>query len=89
MTTVATALTAEEIVRLGEEIYYRDILPNIEAGNDGRVVAIDIHSGEFELGETGRDSASRLRKRVPDAEVFFMRVGYPTFSRIRPIGRKR
>lgn len=82
MTTVETELNAEEIVRLGKEIYYRDILPRIETGNEGRVVAIDVHTGEFEMDETGTDSASRLIARIPGAEIFFMRVGYPTMARI-------
>ena len=82
MATATLELTAEEIVRLGKEIYYRDILPQIEAGNEGRVVAIDVQTGEFEMAETAFESAERLRQRVPYAAVFFMRVGYPTMARI-------
>ena len=82
MTTTATKSAVEEIARRGEEIYYRDILPQIEAGNEGRVVAIDVNTGEFEMAGTGFESAERLRERVPAAVVFFMRVGYPTMARV-------
>lgn len=82
MATATLELAAEEIVRLGKEFYYRDILPQIEAGNEGRVVAIDVRSGEFELADNALVSAARLRQRLPAATVFFMRVGYPTMARV-------
>jgi hypothetical protein len=83
MATATLELTAEEIVRLGKELYYRDILPQIEAGNEGRVVAIDVHSGEYEMADDVITSTSRLRERIPTAEIFLMRVGYPTLNRVR------
>jgi len=82
MSTATTEFTTEEIVQRGKEIYYRDILPLVEAGNEGRVVAIDVRSGEFELADNALTGATRLRARQPDAEIFFMRVGYPTMARI-------
>ena len=82
MATATMELSAEEIARRGKELYYRDILSRIEPGNEGRVVAIDVTTGQFEMGETGFESAERLRARVPEATVFFMRVGYPTMARI-------
>jgi hypothetical protein len=86
MATATIKLTADEIVQRGKEIYYRDILPHIEAGNDGRIVAIDVNTGEYEMADDVRICTSRLKERVPTAEIFLMRVGFPTFSRIRPIG---
>lgn len=83
MTTGTTELTAAEIVRLGEEIYYRDILPFIEPGNEGRVVAVDVHTGAYELAEDALTSASRLRARVPAAEVFVTRVGQRGLHHVR------
>jgi len=82
MTTAIAQLTREEIIRRGKEIYERDIRPLLEAGNEGRVVAIDVISGEYELADTATISANRLRARLPEATVFFMRVGYPTMARI-------
>lgn len=88
MATATLELTAKEIVTRGEELYYRDILPLIEAGNEGRVVAIDVHTGEYEIADDVRTSTGSLRERVPTAEIFLMRVGYPTFGRIRPIRQR-
>jgi hypothetical protein len=86
MTTVTEKLTAKEIADRGQEIYYRDILPLIPDGNQNRIVAIDVYTGAYEMADDVRTCTSRLKERVPTAEIFLMRVGYPTFSRIRPIG---
>ncbi len=82
MATATLEFTAADVVRLGKEIYYRDILPQIESGNEGRVVAIDVGSGDYEIAESATISAARLRLRKPNAEVFFMRIGFPTMARI-------
>lgn len=83
MATATPEFTREEIVQRGKEIYYRDILPVIEAGNEGRVIAIDVCSGEFELADDALTSATRLRARLPDAVIYVLRVGYPTLHKIR------
>lgn len=47
MTTATAQFTREEIVQRGKEIYERDIRSLIEAGNKGRVVAIDVLTGNM------------------------------------------
>ena len=81
MTTATTQFTKEEIVQRGKEIYERDIRPAVEVGNDGRVVAIDVISGEYELADNATASARQLRAGLPEAVVFFMRVGYRAMHR--------
>jgi len=80
--TATAEFTKEEIVQRGKEIYERDIRRLIEAGNDGRVVAIDVRTGEFALADDAITSAGQLRERLPEAVVYFMRVGYPTMARV-------
>lgn len=82
MATATTQFTKEEIVQRGKEIYEREIRAVAEAGNEGRVVAIDVISGEYEMADNATAAASQLRARLPEAEVFFMRIGYPTMARI-------
>lgn len=38
----------EEVARRGNEIYERQIRPQIEAGNHSKIVAIDIETGAHE-----------------------------------------
>ncbi len=83
MSTATAQFTKEEIVQRGKEIYERDIRPLVEAGNKGRVVAIDVLTGEFELADDAITSASQLRARAPEAVIFVLRVGYPALHRTR------
>jgi hypothetical protein len=41
----------EEIARRGQELYESGIRQQVEAGNDGKIVAIDIETGAFEVDE--------------------------------------
>lgn len=65
---------ASETVRLGKEIYERDIRHLVEADHHGQVVAIDIDSGSYALDENAIDASERLRAHHPDTEVWLMRV---------------
>ena len=68
----------EETARLGNELYERDIRTQVEADHHGKVIAIDVDSGDYAIADTARSAAKRLRERRPDADVWLMRVGYPT-----------
>ena len=50
----------EEFARRGQEIYNRDIRPQIEAGNKGKIVAIDIETGAYEMAEDTVIASERL-----------------------------
>ena len=69
----------EEVARLGKEIYDRDILPLVEADHHGEVVAIDVDTGNWALGDNVIVATDRLREKRPGAaNVLSERVGYPT-----------
>ena len=42
----------EEFARRGQALYEQRVRPQVEEGNSGRIVAIDIETGEFEVGTT-------------------------------------
>lgn len=83
MATATVQLTKDEIVRRGQEIYDRDVRTQVEAGNVGRVVAIDVLSAAYELADDELSSLRQLRARQPGAVIFLMRVGYPTLHQLR------
>ena len=70
--------TDEEARRLGDEIYDRDIRPKVEATHHGKIVAIDVDSGDYAIDATAVAAAERLLERCPDADVWSVRVGYRT-----------
>lgn len=71
----------EEHARMGTELYEQKIRPLVEAGNHGKIVAIDVDTGEYEVDADGLAAAHRLFARLPDAQIWFVRVGYPTVTR--------
>ena len=74
--TTPTRRSREETARLGKEIYERDIRHLVEADHQGEVVAIDIGSGSYALGENAIAASKGLRDQHPDAQVWLMRVGH-------------
>ncbi len=67
----------EETARLGDEIYERDIRPQVEADHHGEIVSIDVDTGLWAMGEELRDAVERLRAQRPEAiDVWSLRVGH-------------
>ncbi len=60
----------EEFARRGNEIYESQVRSQVEEGNQGRIVAIDIETGAFELAI-----------RFPDAQIFGIRIGHRAVHR--------
>ena len=67
----------KEAVRLGKEIYQRDILPQVETEHFGEYVAIDVETGDWAIADTTHIAVERLRERRPHAvDILCERVGY-------------
>jgi hypothetical protein len=82
-TTTRPPRTVEEIARLGEEALARWVLPALRPEDDGRFVAVDVDSGDFETDDDDIAAVARLRQRRPTAEVWLGRVGEPAAYRLR------
>ncbi len=74
--------TKEEISRLGQEWYEREIRAKVEEGNIGSTLAIDLETGDYEMDEDHLAAVHRLRARHPSAVVYGLRIGYPAFAKI-------
>jgi hypothetical protein len=72
----------EEHARRGDEIYQQKVRPLVEEGNHGKIVAIDIDSGAFEVDDDMVAADTRLLARYPDAQIWCVRIGYPYVYRI-------
>jgi hypothetical protein len=73
----------EEVARLGVEVFDRRIRPALQAEDDGKFVAVDTDTGEYELDEDDYSAVTRLRARRPAAELWLGRVGEPAAYRMR------
>ncbi len=87
MTVRQPRFTQEEHARLGTEIYEQRIRPQVESGNQGRIVAIDVETGEFEIADQTLEAAERLLARCPDAQIWFVRIGHQGVHRFG-LGRR-
>jgi hypothetical protein len=66
----------EEFARRGEEIYDTQIRPQVEENNYGRIVAIDIETGAFELADDTVTASQQLLEKYPGAQIWRMRIGH-------------
>lgn len=75
----------EEHARRGNEIYEQQVRPLVEAGNRGKIVAIDIETSAFEVAEDTLTAADRLLARCPNAQIWFVRIGHHAVHRFGPL----
>lgn len=66
----------EEHARLGTALYDQHVRPQVEAGNQGKIVAIDVETGAFEVAEDTLTASERLLTRYPDAQIWCVRIGH-------------
>ena len=71
----------EEFARRGDEIYESQVRQQVEEGNHGKIVAIDIETGAFELADDTMAATRQLYGRLPDAQPWVLRIGYRAVHR--------
>jgi hypothetical protein len=77
MTVRQPRYSKEEFTRRGRELYESQIRSLVEEGNHGKIVAIDIETGAFEVADDLLTASKQLSARLPDAQTWFIRIGYP------------
>jgi hypothetical protein len=61
----------------GHAIYERELRARVETEeNIGKIIAIDILSGEYEIDPDLLQAGLRLKERRPDALLWSERIGY-------------
>ena len=66
----------EELAERGQKLYESSIRQQVEAGNEGKIVAIDIETGDFEVADTVVAATDRLFERHPEAQPWGIRIGH-------------
>ena len=56
---------------------YRELRSELEASHWGRMVVIDVNTGDYEIDDDDLTATLKLRKRNPGAITWGERVGYP------------
>ena len=75
MTVRQPRYSKEEFARRGDEIYESQVRSQVESGNHGKIVAIDLETGAFEVDASEIAACNRLEARCPDAQIWIIRVG--------------
>ena len=77
MKTTVASTPGEDIGRRGQEIYDLRLRAIVETEqNIGKIISIDVESGDFEISDDLLLSGRRLQERHPDAKMFGKRIGY-------------
>ncbi len=62
------------IHRIAEEIFERSIKDQLVPEDNGKFLAINIHTGEFEIDSDDAKALDRLRKRCPEGEMWLRKT---------------
>jgi hypothetical protein len=84
MTRPEPRYSKEEHARRGTALYEQHVRPQVETGNRGRIVALDVESGAFEVADDSLTASQRLLARCPDAQIWCVRIGYPAVHHFGP-----
>lgn len=72
----------EVFAERGDTIYEAKVRPLVEAEHRGEYVAIDIETGEWEMDADRLAADHRLLARIPDAQIWVVRVGFDVVDTI-------
>jgi hypothetical protein len=65
----------QEFARRGDEAYETQVRPHLTTDDEGKFAAIDIETGAYEIAEDELDACDKLSDRVPDAQIWLVKVG--------------
>ena len=66
-----------------QAIYRKKLKPKLEGKYKGRIVAIDVESGDYFLGKTVLEAIEKGRKKHPGRIFYAVRIGYPAVHSLR------
>jgi hypothetical protein len=70
-------LSREKISQRGKEIYQQHLRSRIEtAENIGKIIAIDLDTGEYEIDKDLLAACHRLQEKQPNSVTWAERIGY-------------
>lgn len=81
---MSAQISPAEVIKIGEEVYRRDIKSLVETdpANHAKMLVLDINTGQYKISSDVLQAAIKLKERLPNAEPFTIRVGFPTAFRI-------
>ncbi len=84
MTTRQPHYAVDEHACQGTDMYERQVRGQVETGNCGRIVALDVDTGAFEMADDTLTAARQLLARHSDAQIWCVRIGFPAVHHFGP-----
>jgi hypothetical protein len=70
-------LSHEDVGQIADRLYENSIRQKVEsAENIGKMVIIDIETGDYEVDKNGLQAAKRLNAKHENTRLFGIRIGY-------------
>lgn len=70
-------LSSEAVAKRAYQIYEGEIRQKVETeGNIGKMIIINVETGDYEVDKTGLQAAKNLQAKSPYARLFGIRIGY-------------
>jgi len=69
--------SSEEIAHRGKDLYQHRLRTQVEtADNIGKIIAIDLNTGDYEIDKDLLAAYDRLKAKQPNTVTWIKRVGY-------------
>ena len=69
-------MSGKEMAERADAIYEANIRSLVEPDQVGKMIAIDVESGDYEVADRSLDASLKLRERRPNAATFVKRIGF-------------
>ena len=77
-------LDKDEFTERGKNVY-KLLKPKLEKKFKGKVIAIEVDSSDYVIGNDELDAALKAQKTFPHKIFTFIRIGYPAVHKFRII----
>lgn len=67
-----------ELIDRAREIYEKELKSELEAHEGGKIVAVEVESGDYFLGDSEVEAYEQAIKKYPAKKFAFLRVGAKT-----------
>ena len=76
MSVISQQIQLQQFTQKGREIY-KKLQKDLESEYWGKIVAIDVETGDYFLGDTVIEAGKEARRKYPQRIFHFIRVGFP------------
>jgi hypothetical protein len=73
---IITVPNLDQLAEKAEELYERKLKKKLEPKYKGKMIAIEVESGKYFMGEDLAEAGKKAKAVFPDKVFYFKRVGY-------------